>query len=121
MLKELGGEWIEDRINDHLLWDFAPAVPAGDGSHIVVATASVDFLVDQPPLKGSLQASLPFRLLIRGSNVVEENIVLADAGFAANLEGIDSIMNPENLEEATEQVGETVEEATDRLKGLLGQ
>ena len=120
-VKELAGEWIEDRINEHLFWTFSPAAPAGDGSHIVVATASVDFQVDYPPLNGNIKASLPFRLLIKGSSVLEDNLVLADAGFQANLAGIDSILNPGSLEAAEEKAEEALRESRDKLKNLLGQ
>lgn len=120
VLKELGGEWIEDRINEHLAWEFSSARPDGNGNHIVVATASVDFQVDQPPVSGNIRAALPFSLVIRGSDVVEDNIMLADAGFDANLEGIELELNPANLEEGVEKAEEAVGEAADKLKGLLG-
>lgn len=120
ILRELGGEWIEDRINEHLAWEFSPALPDGNGNHIVVATASVNFQVNQPPVSGNIRASLPFSLVISGSNVVEDNIVFADAGFDANLEGINVDLNPANLEEGVEKAEEAVEEAADKLKGLLG-
>ena len=120
VLKELGGEWIEDRINEHLAWEFSSAKPDGNGNHIVVATASVDFQVDQPPVSGNIRASLPFSLVISGRNVVEENIVLADAGFDAKLEGIGMELNPANIEEGIEKAEEAAEEAADKLKGLLG-
>ena len=120
VLKELGGEWIEDRINEHLAWEFSSAKLDGNGNHIVVATASVDFQVDQPPVSGNIRASLPFSLVISGRNVVEDNIMLADAGFEANLEGIELELNPANIEEGIEKAEEAVGEAADKLKGLLG-
>ena len=121
IFKEVGGEWIEDRINEHLVWQFSPAASNGDGSHNVTATARVDFQVNQPPISGGIRAQLPFRLLIQGSSVVEENVVLADAGFEATLEGIDTGLNPASIDVDTEKAVEAVTEAADKLKGLLGQ
>ena len=46
--------------------------------------------------------------------------MLADAGFEANLEGIELELNPANIEEGIEKAEEAVGEAADKLKGLLG-
>ena len=68
----------------------------------------MDFQVDQPPVSGNIRAALPFSLVIRGSDVVEDNIMLADAGFDANLEGIELELNPANLEEGVEKAEEAL-------------
>lgn len=120
ILKELGGEWIEDRIHEHVRWDFSETTSDGNGNHVVIATSSVNFQVDQPPVSGNLRASVPFRLVIRGGDVLEDNIVLADAGIDASLEGMELELSPANLEEGIEKAEETVGEAADKLKGLLG-
>ena len=120
ILRELVGEWIEGRISENLTWDFSPTTTDGDGNHIVVATASVNFQVNQPPVSGNLRASLPFRLTIRGNDVVEESIEFSDAGFDANLEGIELELTPENIKEGVEKAEEAIDEAADKLKGLLG-
>ncbi len=120
ILKEAGGEWIEDRIHEHLIWDYSQATSDGNGNHVVIATARVSFQVDQPPVSGNLKASVPFRLVIRGSDVLEDSIVLADAGIDANFEGVELEYNPAKLEEGVEEAEEAVGEAADRLKGLLG-
>ena len=83
-LKELGGEWIED----HLVWHFAETVDGGPYSyHTVVATAKVEFQVDQPPISGSINASLPFRLIIDWDEVLRYRVILSDAGFDTKLGG----------------------------------
>ena len=120
VLKELGGEWIEDRIHEHLMWYFSGATSDGNGNHVVIATAGVSFQVDQPPVSGNFQASVPFRLVIRGSDVLEDSIVFAEAEIDADLEGMELELNPANVEEGVEKAEEAVGEATDKLKGLLG-
>ena len=120
ILKELGGEWIEDRIHEHLAWDFSETMEGSDDNKIVVATASVTFQVDQPPVNGNLSAALPFRLVIQGDDVLEDDIVLADAGFDASLEGREIELTPSGIGEEVEKAEEAVGEAADRLKGLLG-
>ena len=87
-LKELGGEWIEEGIEDHLVWHFSETVVGGRHSyHTVVATAKVAFQVDQPPISGSINASLPFRLIIDWDEVLRYRIILSDAGFDTKLGG----------------------------------
>ena len=117
VLTELGGEWIEDRINEHLAWTFSTARPDGAGNQIVIATGSVEFQVSRPPINGRVQAALPFRLLIDGSNVVDEQVILADASFDAELTGIDTQLIPSGIDAGIEKA----EEGVDKLKGLLGQ
>ena len=120
ILKELGGEWIEDRIHEHLVWDFSHTVDGGGNNHIVVATARVAFQIDQPPVSGRISAYLPFRLVIRGNEVLEDNIILSDAGFDAKLEGMEIELTPSSIGEEVEKAEEAVEDAADKLKGLLG-
>ena len=116
LLKELVGEWIEDRINEHLAWDYSETMDGGDDKKIVVATARVTLQVDQPPVNGNLSAFLPFRLVIQGNDILEDDMVLADAGFDANIDGMEIELIPAAIGEEAEKA----EEAVDRLKGLLG-
>ena len=120
VLKELGGEWIEDRIHEHLVWDFSETIDGSGNNHIVVVTGRVEFQVDQPPVSGSISAFLPFRLVIRGNEVIEDSIVLSDAGFDAKLEGLEVELSPSRAGDEVEKAGEAIEEVADKLKGLLG-
>jgi hypothetical protein len=101
ILKELGGEWIEDRIHEHLMWSFSPATVADGGGYVVVATARVDFEVIGPPFNGRIEAAVPFELLIEGNDVVDEELVLTQASVNANLSDISIELN---AEEATDKV-----------------
>ena len=107
ILKELGGEWIEDRIHEHLLWSFSSATRNDSGGHVVVATASVDFDVAKPPVNGRVEATVPFKLVIEGSDVVNEQIILTQASANANFADID--------------VEVSAEKVTEGIKGFLGQ
>ena len=103
-----------------MAWDFSETMEGSDDNKIVVATARVTFQVDQPPVNGNLSAVLPFRLVIQGNDVLEDDIVLADAGFDASLEGMEIELTPSGIGEEVEKAEEAVGEAADRLKGLLG-
>lgn len=52
LLRELGGEYVEDRVNDVILWSYSPARLVSDGEYRVIATASVVFNVDYDMLAG---------------------------------------------------------------------
>ena len=72
VLRELGGEYVEGRINDMVEWRYSvprEISPQGNGLYEVIATASVDFSVDPPGvdlLLGSrgVRADMPFKLRV---------------------------------------------------------
>ena len=64
LLKELGGEYVEDRIHDVIKWEYQPSSPLGGDKYEVVAVAHVEFSVDIPTGAASVEAGLPFTLTI---------------------------------------------------------
>ena len=103
ILKELGGEWIEDHIHEHVVWYFLPAAPHGD-ARIVVATARVDFEVVQPPVKGRVQAAVPFKLEIKGSRVINQRVMLMDASANVNFADIDIGVDAEKVKKGVKDL-----------------
>ena len=76
VIAELGGEWLEDRINEKITWTISEPVPDGDG-HIVVVTGNARVEVDRGFVKGGLDVSVPIELAIQGDRVTESRL-LAD-------------------------------------------
>ena len=62
ILRELGGEYIEDRIHDVISWDYSAAELRSDGLYELTATARVRF--DIPGGAGEVDATVPWRMVI---------------------------------------------------------
>ncbi len=64
LLKELGAEYVEDRIHDVVDWDYQPSNALGGDKYEVVAVSYVDFSVDMPSGAATVEVGLPFVLII---------------------------------------------------------
>ena len=115
VLSELGGEWVEDRVHEHLAWSFSEASSQGSGVHVVVATASVDFAVSSPAGDGRVAGSVPFRLVIDVGDVVMQEVVLAGVSVDADVSGGAAV------EYSVEPAGEPVDKVSEGVKEFLGQ
>ena len=119
LLKELGGEWVEDRIHDIIKWSYTEARPmGGDGLYLVVATARVSFTVDYAVLGRtySVEASLPFNLEVD----TDSEIVKSEPNYAAGrvTHDIPAVPQLPSTEDAVEKVDEAKDKAQDLLKKL---
>ena len=68
ILKEIGGEYLEDRINDVVVWEFSPAVHIRENVYDVRATARVTF--DLPLAGGNVEAAVPWVIRADEANEV---------------------------------------------------
>ena len=117
ILKELGGEWVEDRVHEHLAWTYSSAVEGPDG-YLVVATGMVNLDVSMPPLSGVIEASAPFELLIKGNDVVGERLVIDGVSVRSDVAGLSVDVSGEKVAEAAEKAGEkAVETLGEKLGG----
>ena len=87
ILKELGGEWVEDRVHENLSWTYSSAVKGSDG-YLVVATGMVSLDVSMSPLSGVIEVSAPFELLIEGNDVVRDRLVIDAVSVRADVAGL---------------------------------
>ena len=87
ILKELGGEWVEDRVHENLAWTYSSAVKGSDG-YLVVATGMVSLDVSMSPLSGVIEVSAPFELLIEGNDVVRDRLVIDAVSVRADVAGL---------------------------------
>ena len=117
VLKELGGEWVEDQVHERLVWTYSPAVEAS-GGHLVVATGSVELDVSMPPLNGVIEASAPFELFISENGVVRERLVLEGVSVRADVAGVSLDVSGEKVGEAVET---SVDGAVEKAAGVLGE
>ena len=62
VLRELGGEYIEDRIHDVIGWEYSAAERRSDGLYDLTATARVRF--DIPGGAGEIDAAVPWEMVI---------------------------------------------------------
>ena len=62
VLRELGGEYIEDRIHDVINWEYSAAERRSDGVYDLTATARVRF--DIPGGAGEIEAGVPWEMVI---------------------------------------------------------
>ncbi|MYC07235.1 MAG: hypothetical protein F4X57_08700 [Chloroflexi bacterium] len=115
LLKELGGEYVEDRVNDVVHWSYSPARLVSDGEYRVTATASVVFNVDYDVLGRTffVKASLPFNLVVRPG----EDRVLGEPDYSSGRVEHDIPAVPQ-IPSSREAV-EKADEAVDKAKGLL--
>ena len=115
LLKELGGEWVEDRIHDTIEWSYVDAQPIGDDLYLVVATASGSVAVDYERFRKtySVEASLPFNLEVNTNS----GTVRSEPDYASGRVTHDIPAAPEFL--GTEEAIEKVDAAKDKAKDLL--
>ena len=66
LLTEVGGEWVEDRVNEVVKWSYSDAQQVDDGIYLVVADARVIFTIDYAILSKTynVDANLPFNILV---------------------------------------------------------
>lgn len=135
-VRELGGEWIEDRIHDVVMWTYGPERKIDDRISEVVATASVSFDINVPIASGNITASMPFILEIDvdaqaivgwradviGASLtttipaIEETIETAQEVVAGTKEAVEGAQKA--TEEAKEAVEGKVQEIKDVASGL---
>ena len=91
ILRELGGEYIEDQIHGLVKWTFSPATGADGGLQEVRAVAYVPFEAGTGLASGCARARLPYRFLIDEDNQsvvkVEPSLTDASVDWSANLIG----------------------------------
>lgn len=118
LLTELGGEYVEDRVNDVIQWSYSPARLVSDGEYRVTATASTVFNIDYDVLSRTffIEASLPFDLTVRP----EEGTVSASPNYSAGRveHDIPAVPQLPSADEIKEQGEELQEKAGDLLKKL---
>ncbi len=81
ILRELGGEYVEDKIHGVVKWTYAPAQSVDGGIYEVMATAYAPFEAGTSLASGCARVSLPYRFLIDEDNqtVLEANPNLTGA------------------------------------------
>ena len=62
VLRELGGEYIENRVHDVVSWEYSAAERRSDGLYDLTATARVRF--DVPGGAGEVDAAVPWEIVI---------------------------------------------------------
>ena len=89
-IKELAGEFIEDRIEQVVTWEYSPARSLGDSVYAVTATASVGIELDVGLVRGSVVGALPFDLRVDEDEqaVVGSTARTPAASFEIDLPGI---------------------------------
>ena len=108
-VRELGGEWIEDRIHDVVMWTYGPERKIDDRFSEVVAIASVSFDLDVPIASGNITASMPFILEI---DVDAQAVV----GWRADVIGASLTTTIPAIEETIETAQEVVEGTKEAAK-----
>ena len=109
LLKEIGGEYVEDQIHKVILWDYSQAEPLSNGRYAVIATASVDFDIDLPMASGEVAASLPFIIVVDHDTqqVISSDPHLSGASFSSNLLPVPDI----SLDDAKDKANEALDKA----------
>ena len=91
ILKELGGEYVEDKIHGLVKWTYSPAQSVDGGLQEVAATAYVPFEAGTGLASGCARVRLPYRFLIDEDNQAvleaEPDILAANVEWSANLIG----------------------------------
>ena len=75
VIAELGGEWVEDRINENVQWTYSEPVLESDG-HVLVATGYAEIEVDRGFISGSLAITLPIELTVQGDRVIDDRFIV---------------------------------------------
>ena len=116
-VRELGGEWLESKINDVVHWRYGPTQDVGGGITEVVTTASVSFDVQIPAASGNVRASLPFLLAVdrEAQQVTSWRVDVTGAAFSATIPALE-----ERIDEAKQAVEGKVE-AVKNMAGSIGK
>jgi len=83
LLKELGGEYVDSRVNNVVHWSYSPPRLVPEGENRVTATASAVFNVDYdvPGRTFYIEGTLPFELTIRpGDETVSADRIMQVVG-----------------------------------------
>lgn len=83
VIAELGGEWLEDRINEKMTWTISEPVSEGD-SHIVVVTGNARVEVDRGFIKGRLEVTVPIELAIQEDRVTDSRLLADKASVSVS-------------------------------------
>ena len=116
LVKELGGEYIEDRIHEVIKWRYSDARSMGGSTYEVTATAVVGFDVEVALATGRIEASVPFKIMVdEDSQTVRSTTPdFADADLTFNFPGLDEAV--EIVEKAADDVTDQATEAVDEAK-----
>ena len=118
LLKELGGEYIEGRINNVIQWSYSPARLVRSDRYEVTATAAAVFNLDYASLSRTyfVEVSLPFLLKVD----VDNGIVTSEPQYSkARLEhDIPNVPDLPDIGEVKEQAEEVKEKAGDLLQKI---
>ena len=112
VLRELGGEYVEDRINDVISWEYSAAEHRSGGLYDLTATARVRF--DIPGGVGEVDAAVPWEMVV---DVEVESVSARPRWVGASLSapGI-----PGGLDRVR-QVATVVPAVEDKARDLLGK
>ena len=132
VVEELGGEYLENLIYDVVEWDYtAEQSAADDAIYEVTATSSVSLDLDIAGLlEGSVQASLPFLMIVDMDRqaVRRASPQLADASFDADLPGLgalaainDALSGVDEAASAASKATDALSKITDAVPALPGQ
>ena len=118
LLKELGGEYVEDRINSVIKWSYSPARLVSSGRYEVTATAGAVFNVDYAILSSTffVEVSLPFLLTIDVNNkTVVSEAQYSNASLEHDIPNVPDLPAIPDIGKSQEQV----DEAKEKAEGLL--
>ena len=131
LLKELGREYVEDRIHDVIMWDYQPSNLLGGDKYEVVAVAYVEFSVDIPSGRATVEVGLPFVLTIDlGGQAVDKTspdflgaYLKTDIPDVASIDVsvgdiVDFAMGVDTAKEAAEKAQEATEKATEAVEAV---
>ena len=87
LLKEIGGEYVEEQIHRVKVWNYSQAEPLGNGRYEVIATSLADFNIDSPMASGEVAAKLPFIIVVDHytQRVISSEPHLSGAAFSSDL------------------------------------
>ena len=80
-IAELGGEWLEDRINEKVTWTLSEPVSNGN-SHVLVARGAAQIEVDRGLIKGSLEITVPIELTVQGDRVIKDRVIVDEVSVS---------------------------------------
>ena len=86
LLREIGGEIIESKVNDTVKWNYNAV-----SSMEVVATASVSFDLETSLVSGSVGANVPFVLMIDGDKVTDWRVDVTGALVDTTLSNLQTL------------------------------
>ena len=122
LLKELGGEYVESRVNNVIHWSYSPAKLVSEGEYRVTATASAVFNVDYDALGRTffIEATLPFELTVMpGDETVSARPDYAAGRVEHDIPAVPQLPSGREIMEKADEAVEKVDEATDKAKDLL--